>query len=230
MRFAGRTAVIAGSGNAIGRACAARLAAEGARLELLDESLHDIADTEAMSAAADRCGSPVDVLVNCHFALDWTSIEASELAAWHESVRVNLLGPLVCTKAFLPLLRAGRSPAVVHLGSVDGVLGNPNVPAYSTAKGGLVALTHVMAHEFAAYGIRVNCVARAAVAGYPPAPGQIARALDVTPLRRAAEPEELAATVAFLASDDASYVTGTVLAVDGGRSVLTPGTVGPSTA
>jgi NAD(P)-dependent dehydrogenase (short-subunit alcohol dehydrogenase family) len=166
------------------------------------------------------------VLVNCHVALDWTSIEASELAAWEESIRVNLLGPLVCTKAFLPLLRAGRAPSVVHLGSVDGMLGNPSVPAYSTAKGGLIPLTHVMAHELAAFGIRVNCVARAAVADSKIDPERVARVLEVTPLRRVAEPAEVAAAVAFLASDDASYITGAVLTVDGGRSGLTPGTVG----
>jgi NAD(P)-dependent dehydrogenase (short-subunit alcohol dehydrogenase family) len=97
------------------------------------------------------------------------------------------------------------------------------VPAYSTAKGGLGPLTHVMAHEFAPYGIRVNCVARAAVGGSPPPPG-LAGVLEATPLGRAAEPGEVAAAVAFLASDEASYITGTVLTVDGGRSGLTPGT------
>jgi NAD(P)-dependent dehydrogenase (short-subunit alcohol dehydrogenase family) len=225
-RFDGRTAVVVGADNAIGRACAERLATEGARVEVLGESDYDIADPDAVRAAARRCGTSVDVLVNCHVALDWSSIEESELAAWEESIRVNLLGPLVCTKAFLPLLRSGRAPAVVHLGSVDGMLGNPSVPAYSTAKGGLIPLTHVMAHELAAFGIRVNCVARAAVADSEIDPERVARVLEVTPLRRVAEPAEVAAAVAFLASDDASYITGAVLTVDGGRSGLTPGNVG----
>lgn len=226
MRFAERTVVIAGVGNPIGRACAERLETEGARVERLDESTCDIADPAAVQAAAGNVvHGVVDVLVNCHIALDWMTIEGSDLGTWERSIRMNLLGPLICTQTFLPLLRRGRTPAIVHIGSIDGVLGNPAVPAYSAAKGGLIQLTHVMAHELAAFGIRVNCVARAAVAGSPPSPAQLSTALRATPLGRPAEPEEIAAAVAFLASDDASYITGTVLTVDGGRSGLTPGTV-----
>jgi NAD(P)-dependent dehydrogenase (short-subunit alcohol dehydrogenase family) len=223
-RFAGRHAVVAGVGNPVGRACADRLADEGAAVLELDEAASDIADATAMAEVAARAGGTVDVLVNCHFALEWTSVEESDLSVWEESVRVNLLGPLVCTRAFLPQLRAAGHAAVVHLGSIDGTLGNPGVPAYSAAKGGLVPLTHVMAHELARYGIRVNCVARAAVAGHPPQAPKAGNVLAATPLGRAGEPEEIAAAVAFLASAEASYVTGTVLTVDGGRSGLTPGT------
>jgi NAD(P)-dependent dehydrogenase (short-subunit alcohol dehydrogenase family) len=237
--------VVAGAGNAIGRACALRLAGDGARVVLIDEKtvelggrapgavmiVADIADPQALEAARDRCvehGLGVDVLVNCHMALDWRSVEEADLAAWEEVVRMNLLGPVACTKAFLPLLRESGRAAIVHLGSVDGLLGNPLAPSYSASKGGLIPLTHVMAHEFAPFGIRVNCVARAAVDGHPamPASGDMERALAVTPLRRPARAEEVASAVAFLASDDASYVTGSVLTVDGGRSGLTPGTVG----
>jgi NAD(P)-dependent dehydrogenase (short-subunit alcohol dehydrogenase family) len=223
-RFASRSAVVIGAGNLVGKACADRLAGEGAVVVRVDEATVDIAEAASIVGIVEGCGSTLDILVNCHFALDWGSIESSDLALWEQSIRVNLLGPLVCTKAFLPLLRAAGSAAVVHLGSIDGALGNPAVPAYSTAKGGLVPLTHVMAHEFAPYGIRVNCVARAAVAGHPATPSPGAALLRATPLARAAEPAEVAAAVAFLASDDATYVTGTVLTVDGGRSGLTPGT------
>jgi len=249
-RFEGTTAVVVGAVEAVGRACAARLAAEGAvvvgvgetheALASLESALGDglrlavglvadSADPADMDSAARACvdaGLGADVLVNCQFAIDWCSIEDSTTERWVQVVRTNLLGPVVCSKAFLPLLRASRRAAIVHLGSIDGTLGNPKVPSYSASKGGLVPLTHVMAHEFAAYGIRVNCVARAAVADPSIAPsGLVERAMAVTPLGRPAEAAEVAAAVAFLASTEASYVTGAVLTVDGGRSGLTPGTI-----
>jgi len=230
-RFHAKTAVVVGSANEIGRACAARLGGEGAAVVLVDEAADDIADPAVMEAVRSRCegmGSAVDVLVNCHMALDWTSIEDSDVERWSEVCRVNILGPVVSTKALLPLLRRSAGASIVHLGSIDGLLGNPRVPSYSASKGAIVPLTHVMAHELASDRIRVNCVARAAVAGHPlGAPSdQAAAVLAATPLQRAADPAEVAAAVAFLASDDASYITGTVLVVDGGRSGLTPGTTG----
>lgn len=161
-RFSGRTAVVVGVGNPVGEACAERLGADGARVVGIDESTCDIAAESSIAPFLAPCAPRVHVLVNCHFAVDWTTVEDSDYQLWETSIRINLLGPLVCTKVFLPLLRAAGSASVVHLGSIDGTLGNPGVPAYSAAKGGLVPLTHVMAHEFARYGIRVNCVARAA--------------------------------------------------------------------
>ena len=177
----------------------------------------------------------VRALVNCHFAIEWSSLRDSTVDGWEAVVRTNVLGPVVATKAFLPLLDAAGADggaAVVHLGSIDGFQGNPWVPSYSASKGAIPPLTHVMADELAPAGIRVNCVARAAV--FDPArtvaPAVQERAMACTPLRRPGRPEEIAEVVLFLAGPRSSYVTGTTVVVDGGRSGLTPGTALPPPA
>ena len=246
-----RVAVVAAADNVVGAACASGFARAGSHVYVIGEDRHalddmvermasdrsvahpivaDPADLDAMMVAAREVHAreaSVHALVNCHFALDDTTIEESTSAEWTRVMRTNVLGPVVCTKAFLPLLRLAVGAAVVHLGSVDGAQGNPLVPAYSASKGALLPLTHVMAHEFGPYAIRVNCVARAAVAGsvsHGTTRGLVASALAVTPLQREAEPSEVADAVLYLTSDQASYVTGAVLTVDGGRTGITPGT------
>lgn len=249
-------AIVVGVGNVVGRAVAVALAA-GEDVDLVaivDPDEHvarsvaaevqaagadprwfaaDIADLESLITVAARLDDEVSgaaVLANCHFAIDWTLLRDSEMSSWERVVRTNVLGPVAATKAFLPLLeRAGRDggAAIVHLGSIDGFQGNPKVPSYSASKGAIPALTHVMADELAAAGIRVNCVARAAVADPSIAdasPGLLDEAMACTPLARPARPEEVADVVCFLAGARAAYVTGTTVVVDGGRSGLTPGT------
>jgi NAD(P)-dependent dehydrogenase (short-subunit alcohol dehydrogenase family) len=247
-------AVVVGVADVVGRACAlafadraelvvvvdgsevaakeAAVAVEGAggRARWFAADLSDLETMERVAAEVATDHRAVDVLANCHFGIDWASVRDSSMVAWEQVVRTNVLGPVVATKAFLPLLEvagAAGGGAVVNLGSIDGTQGNPQVPSYSASKGAVGPLTHVLAHELAPLGIRVNCVARAAVedaAVVAAAPAQRDHALACTPLGRAAGPDEVARVVVFLAGPDASYLTGSTVVVDGGRSGLTPGT------
>jgi NAD(P)-dependent dehydrogenase (short-subunit alcohol dehydrogenase family) len=225
-RLEGRKAVVVGVGSDVGRACVARLEAEGAEVVAVAPDQDGVADT-----CETRWGK-LDVLVYCAAAMDFWSEGEDTLDDWETVVRINLLGPVVCTKALLPLLQRSDAGAIVYLGSIDGVFGNPRFPAYSVSKGGLVPLTHVMAYNCAP--VRVNCVAAAAISQVgpddPQPPGlddlftPSSPVLAQTPLARYARPEDIAAVVSFLVSDEASYVTGAVLPVDGGRTAFTPGT------
>jgi NAD(P)-dependent dehydrogenase (short-subunit alcohol dehydrogenase family) len=249
MAFGGAVAVVVGVGDVVGRACAVALAERAQLVVVIDPSedaaadaasaveragcrsrwfAADLAEAAGLERAADAVAidhPAVHVLVNAHYDIDWSSVRESSMARWAEVVRTNLLGPVAATKAFLPLLERAEDAAVVHLGSIDGFQGNPRVPSYSASKGALPALTHVMADELARVGIRVNCVARAAVEDPAIAADLRAAAMECTPLGRPATPEEVARVVLFLAGPDSSYVTGSTVVVDGGRSGLTPGTV-----
>lgn len=233
----------------IGRTCAKEFARHGAHVFAIDingdalaqlrseiESAGgtvtvfeaDPADHQALEAAARACSAlnlPVRALINCHFDTELASIEDSSYESWERVIRFDLLGPVFATKAFLSLLKAAGQASVVHIGSIDGTLGNPQIPSYSAARGGLVPLTHVMAEEFARFGIRTNCVAR----GMMTEPGGTMPPMSLsliehTPIPRPAYPVEVANVVRFLCTDDASYLNGVVIPVDGGRTGITPGT------
>jgi NAD(P)-dependent dehydrogenase (short-subunit alcohol dehydrogenase family) len=137
---------------------------------------------------------------------------------------VNLRAEALLAKALLPSLReVGAGAAIVGISSVEGLVGSGMVPAYCSSKSGLLGLTRSMAHAFGAEGIRVNAVCPGAVdtpmmAPVLAMPGAIARLEERIPLRRVAQPEDIAKVVRFLLSDDAAYVTGTYVVVDGGMT------------
>jgi NAD(P)-dependent dehydrogenase (short-subunit alcohol dehydrogenase family) len=192
-------------------------AARAVHVDLADPVLSSQAILDAIAGWA-----YLHALVNAHFHVEMTSFADLTPGAWQRSMDVNVTGPLLVTQRLRAQLAAAAGSAVVHLGSIDGFFGNPSVLAYSAAKAALVPITHVMAHELAADDIRVNCVARALVvdADNPPAEPLLA----ATPLGRAARADEIAAVVAFLVSEQSSYLTGAVIPVDGGRTGITRGT------
>jgi NAD(P)-dependent dehydrogenase (short-subunit alcohol dehydrogenase family) len=248
-QFEGKRVVVCGLAEA-GRACVDWFLEAGARVGMVDPDATVVAKELAPRAegrlvpmdaesddwlAIERWGRRwletehrLDLLVNSHMAVDFSGVEDADVESVQRVVGVNLVGPLACARAFLPALKVPGEAAIVNIGSIHGEFGFPKMVAYSMSKGGLVPLTHVMAHEFAPYGIRVNCIARAGLMN-PGDEGNGSGVVDPvrmfgdTPLGRAARPEEFGSVVAFLGSPASSYITGTTLTVDGGRTAVTRG-------
>lgn len=205
--------------------CVAQIRATGGTAIALASDPREPTHVFATATEIAHAWPQVDVLVTSYLGTTYHGGTAElSLEQWEETIRVNLTGAFASTKAFLGLLRKSSGASIVHVGSIDGILGNPGLLAYTAAKGGLTTLVHVLAADLAPFGIRVNAIGRAASTATP-LPEPFGSALQrATPLNRSAEPAEYAAAVLFLASSAASFITGVVLPVDGGRTGITPGT------
>jgi len=241
-RFEGKRVLITGAARGIGKATAHRFAAEGARLligdrlvEEMEETAREIRqhyggevltfalDVSAMIAYLTERWGGVDVLINNagigRAAPSFLDI-SEEL--WDETIAVNLKGIFLVGQAVARLMVEARSGAIVNMSSTNGLVGEAGMAHYNASKGGVTLLTKTMALDLAPYGIRVNCLA----------PGYIVTTMSQAnvggdrvqeyirrniPLGRVASPDEVASVYAFLASDDASFITGEAVVVDGGQ-------------
>ncbi|MFD8261170.1 SDR family NAD(P)-dependent oxidoreductase [Streptomyces griseoluteus] len=250
-RFTGHAALVTGAGRGIGAAVARRLAQEGARVLVTDQDapeaeqtadslrrqglaaealVCDVADRASVEAAVahavDVFGS-LDVLVNCaaHCSPDaGAKFEDDPDESWARDLDITLGGVRRCCRAALPHLAASGRGAIVSIGSVNGLMDFGN-HAYSAAKAGLGSLTRTLAGRSAARGVRVNLVAPGTVrtSAWEGRDDDLDAVRDCYPLGRVGEPEDIAAAVAFLASRDAAWITGTTLVVDGGLTSVHTG-------
>lgn len=239
--FPGRRILVTGAAGGIGGAVVSALLAEGAQVAALDRDdaalralpgqeglfarTFEIADpdsvAEAVAEAGDRLGG-LDAVVNSVGIDLHRPFETMRLKDFREVQRVNLEGPVAVCQAALPLLKHGRDAAIVNVASGAGLLPIPNRVAYCASKAGLIMATKAMAMDLAAFGIRANCVCPGAIetALLRQALGPDLTRSDVASryaLGRIGSIEEVAAAILFLASPGASFVTGSALAVDGGR-------------
>ena len=244
-RLAGKTALVTGAATGVGRAVAERFATEGASVVLfglggaeLEAAARgcggvavagDVTQGADIGRAITACAGRLDIVVNAAGVIALDTPATVEDETWHRVFAVNVEGPMAVCRAALPLLVAVKG-CIVNVASVAAFNPSPNTSAYAASKSALVSYTRSLAHAHGADGVRANCVAPgwvrtpmsememrlAADASGATAEGEFEALAARIALRRVAAPAEIAACCLFLASDDASFVTGIALIADGG--------------
>ncbi len=248
MRLHGKRAIVTGAAQGIGLACAKRLVQEGATVMLADLNpaggqaaqaigqpfmacdVGDSAQVQALIAETVKKLGGVDILVNNAGIIATADFLDLTEADFDRVIRVNLKGAFLvaqaCARQMVAQVKAGEKPgAIINMSSVNAELAIPNQVPYTVSKGGMQQLTKVMALSLAPHGIRSNAIGPGSIMtdilkGVASNPEAMGRIYSRTPLGRVGEPEEIAAIAAFLASDDASYITGQTIFADGGRMAL----------
>ncbi|MEO1081776.1 MAG: SDR family oxidoreductase [Pseudomonadota bacterium] len=243
----GRVALVTGAASGMGAATARELAGRGAKLVLvdrnpalgdtvaagLDDSLDlvgDVSDAVFCEHAVQTCighAGQLDILINAAGTIVRADAQGTSDEDWRRIMGVNVDGLFYMSRAAVQFMQARGRGAIVNFGSIWGDLGSAGVLAYCATKGAVHQITRAMALDHAEDGIRINAVAPgevntpmlAAERAAPPSAEDLQALADATiPMRRLAEPEEVARVVAFLASDEASYMTGSIVTVDAGYS------------
>ena len=244
MLLKNKIAVITGNPYGIGRVSAALFVQEGARVICIDDSKDgwapsnapttdlphfqaDVSDAKALVTVVGECEriiDRIDILFNLAGRTIKQNFEATTEETWNQMISRNLTAAFLCSQKFLPLMKKTADGTIINHASIDGMLGNPSLAAYSASKGGVVPLTHVMAHNLGKYGIRVNCISTGGIRDGDGAARQGDASLArLTPLHRTGTPEDVARVALFLACEFSSYVNGANIVVDGGRSTITQG-------
>ncbi|MCX5826239.1 MAG: SDR family NAD(P)-dependent oxidoreductase [Deltaproteobacteria bacterium] len=243
----GQVAIVTGSGKGLGWAIAERLAKDGANIVIVEidrQSGEEKAiaiqrmGREALAIQTDVCKWPdvenmvnktmakfkqVDILINNTGIMGpYHPVMEYPEDIWDKVIAVHLKGTFLCCKCVLPIMKDQKSGKVVNMGSVAGKEGNANMSPYATAKAGIIGLTKTLGKEMAPFNVRVNCVSPALIdtdMAREMTPEQRALLTSKIPMGRLGKPEEVAAVVKFLVSDESSFVTGQCYDISGGRSV-----------
>ena len=229
--LAGKTALVTGTGHGIGAAIAATLAGLGATVHGVDKDTVDVSDAGAVTRLVKEIG-PVDILVNNAGGVVGQvhhPIEEIRDEDWRAVVDANLTSTFVCTRAVVPGMKAAGAGRIVNISSGAGrSVSLTGIQAYTSSKAGQIGFTRQMAHELGPFGITVNCIAPGFVLSNPTTQAQWesygeegqAKLVAGIALRRLGKAQDIANGVKFFVSDDASWVTGQVISIDGGSAIF----------
>jgi 3-oxoacyl-[acyl-carrier protein] reductase len=249
MRLKDKVAIITGAAHGIGKAYARRFAEEGAQVVIADidgaageatakalldaggsawartTDVREFSKVEGLMQDTVKKFGRIDVLLN-NAAIYVTqtlwkgSVEDLGLAEWDRVMEVNLKGVFLCSKAVIPIMKQQRSGKIINIASGTFFSGSGNMPHYTTAKGGVVALTRVMARQLGEWGINVNCMTPGSTMSEESASDEVRKrredSIDKRVFRRIEMPADVVGTALFLASSDSDFITGQLLVVEGG--------------